>query len=207
MGFLDTSNPASYCNIGNISICFYTKYCYGQPSQSIPSQYVSTYQITASSGSLTEVIKSTCLAYYNPASTASPLNKTTLDTLTNQFGLDYSNWKKVTFDYVFAGICNLAASGLNDVIEFDYLSEKKGCFTRVYSYPLNYTIKNLGHFDYSGDCVNSIDTGLLNWDAQPYRSVYGPPSICSGGQLQLTRYGIIFMDGRLQQKYISTDIV
>lgn len=208
MGFLVDNNPAAYINIGSIAIVYYSKYCSGNPSDmTIPPYYVSTYALTASSGGLTETLKSTCLAYYLVASPSDPTNKTTLDSLTMQFAQDYTNWKKVTYDYTFAGVCALAPCALNDVIEIDYLSERDLCKTRAYSYPLNWTINNLAHFDYSNDCMNSTDTGKLNWDAQPYRAVYGPPAQCVGGNLQLTRWGISFTDGRLNKKYISTDTI
>jgi hypothetical protein len=214
MGFLVDNNPAAYINIGKIAIVYNSKYCSGLPSDTIPSSYLSTFSISASSGALTYTIKSTCLAYYDVASPSDATNKSTLDQLTQQFAQDYISWKKVTFDYMFAGIINPVMSGLYDVVEFDYLSERDLCRTRAYSYPLNWTVQNLGHFDYKNDCVNSIDTGDLNWDAQPFRALYGPPGMCStaasaasGGGLQLTRWGIIFTDGRLQQKYLSTDLI
>lgn len=204
-GLLNPSNPASFCNIGKIALYFPSKYCYGLPSATIPAGYLSTQTISASSGSLTETIKTNCLSYWNPATPATPTNQTTLDQLTQTFTTDYSNWRKVYYDFVFAGICNLAPSALNDVVEFKYLSENKACYTRAYSYPFNWSVQNLGHFDVTNDCMNSIDTGTLNWDQQPYRSYYGPPGQCSGSQLQLTRYGLIFADGRLQSKFLSTD--
>lgn len=215
-GFLNDSNPAAYINIGKVAIVYNSKYCSGLPSDSIPSSYLSTFSISASSGGLTETIKDTCLAYYLVASPSDATNKSTLDSLTQIFAQDYISWKKVTFDITFAGILNLAMSGLYDVVEMDYLSERDICKTRCYSYPLNWTVQNLGHFDYKNDCMNSTDTGDLNWDAQPYRALYGPPGMCatgasggsaSGSGLQLTRWGIIFTDGRLQQKYLSTDTI
>ena len=205
LGFFVDTNPAALCNIGNVAIYYTSKYCAGTPDQSIPGGYLSTQVTPTGNGSLTETIKTTCLSYWNPANQTDPTNKTTLDTLTQQFTKDYTNWKKVTFDYVFAGVVNLAPSGLVDVIEFDYLSIEKGCMTRFYSYPLNYTIKNLAHFDYAGDCQNSTDTGQLNWDGKPWIYLYGPPAQCNSGSLQLTRWGLGFMDGRLTEKYISTD--
>jgi hypothetical protein len=207
MGFLVTNNPAAYVNIGNIAICYYSKYCAGLPSSTIPNNYISTYNISASSGSLTEVIKSTCLAYYNPTSPSDPTNKSTLDQLTTQFGTDYSNFKKATFDFTLAGIAAIAPNALTDVIEWKYISENKACYTRAYSYPLNWTVVNLAHYDYTNDCTNSTDTGQPNWDGQPYRYYYGPPGQCSGSQLQLTRYGLLFADGRLTSKFISTDSI
>jgi hypothetical protein len=204
-GFLNTSNPAAYCNIGSVAIFYTSKYCAGTPNQNIPNGYLSTYQLQNTSGNLTETIKTTCLSYWNPAAPATPTNQTTLDTLTQQFATDYTNWKKVTFDYVFVGIAAVVPNALVDVMEFDYLSVKKGNFTRIYSYPINWTVQILAHYDYSNDCPNSTDTGQPNWDQQPYLALYGPPGMCSGNSLQLTRYGLIFADGRLSEKYLSTD--
>jgi hypothetical protein len=203
--FLNPNNPASLCNISKVAIFFPSKYCYGNPSQTIPNGYLSTYQVSFGSGTLTETIKSTCLSYWNPANTSDPTNKSTLDQLTQIFAQDYLSWKKVEYDYVFAGILNIAGSGLNDVVEFDYLSEKDICCTRMYTYPLNWTVQNLAHFDATNDCPNSLDTGQPNWDGQPYREYFGPPAKCVGSSLQLTRYGLIFSDGRLGSKYLSTD--
>ena len=207
--FLTNPSPAAYTNISKISICYYTKYCSGQPNQTIPSSYLSTYQLTIGGnnlgGSLNETIKTTCLAYYDVANPANPMNQATLDSLTQQFATDYTNFKQFTFDMNLAGVCQIAPNALTDVIEWKYLSEKHANYTRLYSYPLNFMIFNLAHYDYQGDCANSIDTGLPNWDGQPYRYYWGPPGMCSGSSLQLTRYGLLFSDVRLTSKYISTD--
>ncbi len=214
--FIDGASQ-NYLDINKISIYFRTKHCSGPPESTIPSTYISTSTLN-STGHLEETFHETCLAYFTPGS-ADPSNKTTLDALTTRFKTDYTNWRRITFDYVFDGICAIIPSPLVDTYEFNYISTKEPCSTRIYTYPFNYNIQELGHFDYQGDCANSGDTGLLNWDQGPWISYYGPPGMCVSatstatataqgcGSLQLARFGFMEQDGRLVHKFFQYDIV
>lgn len=216
--FFVESSSASYLDINKISIFFRSKHCSGQPSETIPSGYLSTSPVNNNQTGFTETLKDTCLAYFIPGS-ADPSNKANLDALTLRFKTDYTNWRKITFDYVFAGICAIAQSPIVDTYEFNYSSINSPCSTRIYTYPLNYDIQELGHFDYSLDCVNAGDTNLLNWDQAPWICYYGPPGMCvtatstatataqGCGNLQLARFGFMEQDGRLVHRFFQYDVV
>jgi hypothetical protein len=208
MGFIaDLPFPASYLNINKIALYFQSKQCSGMPSfpSMIPGWYLSTQTIPSTisgGGSLTETFKDTCLAYFNSGGTT-PTNQTTLDALATQFTLDWSNWKRATFDYVFNGVCNFLQNPLVDTYEWNYQDDK--CDTRCYSYPLNTQIQELGHFDYGNDCLTLKDTGLPNFDGKPYIYLYGPPGICVNNCLQLAKWGLILTDGRLSEIFLNLD--
>jgi hypothetical protein len=209
MPFLNDSNADNYINIGKVSLYFNSKQCSGNPDDSpaIPNFYLSTSSINGSQGSLNETIQDTALAYFNSMESM-PLNQAVLDLLTGQFELDYSNWKKIHFDFSFAGVLNLKASGLVDTLEIDY-SFKDLCKSRFYSYSLDYRVENLGHYDYGNDCqCTNDDLPVPNWDEGPYIAYYAPPLLGSGStNLQLARWGLMLTDGRLMTKFISFDEV
>ena len=195
------SNPGSYTGIGSISLLFFPKSCNPTPSTSSPpSQYLSTYSLSNTDGPLTETIQDTALAYFTTSGT--PSNASTLDALTQQFAVDYTNWKQSQFDYVLVGVAAILPNGLIDTIQIDYLSQKQLCSTRIYTYPYNFQIQRLGHYDYFNDCTTGTPPP---YDGAPSLWLYGPPASCSGGHLQLPVYGLMFIDGRLTEKYIRTD--
>ena len=202
--FIDDSNPAAYLNIGKISILFNSKQCSGAPGDSFPDNYLSTSSVGSVQSDINETLRSTCLAYFNPLN-SSPSNQAALDGLTSQFEQDYTNWRKVHFSYVFAGIINFAQSALVDCYEFSYSSTRETCSTRIYTYPLDWRVHELGHYDYDGDCENLTDTGKPNFNGLPCQYFYGPPSKCVGSTLQLTRYCLMLVDGRLLSTFVSND--
>jgi hypothetical protein len=218
MGFLDSNNPANQINVGKLSIYYLSKQCSGQPSNVIPSGYLSTQSIPNGPTSSampptiqTETFKDTALAYYD-VTTSTFTNKTVLDNLTMQVATDFFAWRSQSFDICFDGVVPIAPNALIYDSIFSYsLGE---CKTRVIAYPLNFDIQELGHYDYADDCLNSTDTGMPNFDGSPYIEMYAPPGGCtstgvtgSSSELYLTRWGIILVDGRLSRKYMSTDII
>jgi hypothetical protein len=207
-----SSSLANFINILEITICFNSKQCGGTPSDQYPLFYISTYSGSPTSPppyAINETFRDTALAYFSPPYDT-PTNQSTLDQLVDQFRLDYLNWKQLTFDYTFIGICNFAQSGLVDTYEFTYINGM--CSTRLYTYPFNNKVHELGHFDWTNDCPtipdpNSQGQTIPNFDGSPHVAYYGPPAQCVNGALQLTRYYLDLQDGRLKKTYASSDSV
>lgn len=185
--FID-GNPASQDNIGQVSIWFSAKQCDGNPGELMVDGYLSTSQVSKSKSTFVEAFRDTALAYFDVESSMSPINQPTLDSLATQFEQDYTNWRRITFDYSFSGILNFAQSGLVDTYEFDYGNSHQPCLTRIYTYPFNFGFHELGHYDYSGDCTESFD-------ASPYRAYYGPPGVA--------QYNLSLVDGRLESEFVK----
>lgn len=202
MSFFDDSNPGAYLDINKVGIYFRAKQCSGSPSSTF-SNYQSLQSIPGAAGAYIEQYSDTCLAYVNPG-TADPINKSTLDALTTKFATDTSNWRKLQFDLTLAGICAVVPNGLVQAIEFTYGNEKKQCLTRIYSFPSTFGVHELGHYDYPNDCT-MLSMSVPNWDGAPWIYFFGPPGACVGGNIQLTRWGLIEQDGRLVKKYFSSD--
>src|SRR5208282_421083 len=205
--FFDDSNPAAYVDLGSVTIWFTSKQCSGQPGATFPDGYLGISQVSQLSTGFVDGFRDTCLAYFDPLDPSYPTNQGTLDSLTSQFEQDYTNWKRLTIDMTFSGVCNFIQSGLIDTYEITYGSSREPCTTRIYTYPFNYRFHELGHFDSAHDCPNLTDSGDPNFDGSPLTYVYGPPVMCVNGILQLTRYGLVIEDGRLVRSFISTDLV
>jgi hypothetical protein len=202
--FFDDSNFGAFMDINAISIWFLSKQCAGSPGDSYPNGYLSTSTANTFQGSFNETLKDTALAYFNPTG-GEPTNKSTLDNLTNKFATDYTNWRKLQFDYSFAGICRIAPSALVDEYEFSYGDFNNPCSTRIASFPYNEAIQELGHYDYQNDCT--MIGGDLNYlDAKPWIYLFGPPAMCAtatGGGLDISLYKFMEQDGRVFREYVS----
>jgi hypothetical protein len=205
MAFFDDSSLNSYLNVGNLQIVFRGKQCAGSPGASFPFIYQSTQATNGPSSPLKDEFACTAFAYYNAPTSGDPTNKATLDSYTQQFATDFTNWRKLTFDLVFAGVAVVLQSGLLDTTTFVYGDKGEMPTTRIKTFPFNNTFQELGAYDYTNDCLNTTDTMVPNFDCKPYICVYGPPGACVNGHLQLTRKGIALMDGRLVEKYFSQD--
>ena len=209
--FVPNTDPANYLNSSQIAIFFPSRQCGGTPDQGIPDGYTSMVEVGDGIDSdVIEGFRDTALSYFDPTQYSSdPSNQTILDNLTDKFSLDYTNWRLITFDYVFSQICAIQQSGLVDTYEFTYDNDK--CTTRIFTYPFNKRIHELGHFDYSDDMncdtIQASSGSSPNWDGGQCIYYYGPPSTCVNGALQLTRYCLMLMDGRLNKTYVSTDPV
>jgi hypothetical protein len=188
--------PASQNAVGSYTIWFSPKSCGGKPGQNTTTGYLGQSQVASSSSTNIQAYRDTCLAYFDPTSStpSTPTNQAALDGLTDQFQLDTSNWNRLTFLYGFTGILNFAQSGLVDSYEFQYTNNHGICSTRIYTYPFDYQVHELGHYDYPEDCL-TIDDGVPNFDASPYQAYYGPPGI--------SQYNLSLEDGRLLSKYIQ----
>lgn len=187
------SSSCALENVGTAVVVFNGKQCAGNPGDTFPAQYVSDQKI--GTGDLTETFKDTALAYYNAPTSGDPTNKSNLDTLAQQFATDWAAWRQTQFDEVLAGVAAIQPTGLAD-IEWDLGPDH--CSTRFSSSPHNFHVQELGHADNQYDCTLTATPCIYYW---------GPPGQCVNGHLQLTRWKECLEDGRIIQRYVSTDTI
>jgi hypothetical protein len=161
-------------------------------------------------GAYTETFKDTALAYvkFDPFGEPSITNGYTLQALADQIYKDYTAWRQLSFDEVFAGVIAAMPNGIIDETIIDYNALE--ILTRVLSFPLTTAVQEFGHFDYQRDCSGT---------ALPCHYYYGPPALCctttatqsgpSGSALvtatimYLCQYKLCLEDGRLVERFVQ----
>ncbi|WP_083670012.1 hypothetical protein [Singulisphaera sp. GP187] len=193
-------------------VVFRSRRCNGQPSDLVPTIYkkVVTLEESGWTGAGngvqgfdgTKVLHDAAIALFNVGGT-DPTNKTALDTLAVQLAADHYNWLSVAFDEAFPEIIAPTVDGLTDLIEWGYEIDQVS--TRRLSAPWNAQPEELAHHDPANNgCVDSTGVTVTQ---TPCAVFYGPPAVCVSGKPNLTRYKLCLLDGRLDIKFVSTDVV
>lgn len=192
-----------------VMVVFQGRRCSGLVSDTVPSYYTKTVSIAdagitpgQSGFSGTQHFRDDALALYNVGG-GNPTNQTALDALSLQIAKDYYRWRSVAFDVVYNGVVAPDMNGLMDEIEWAY--DMEDCHTRMFTGPYDGEPEELHHWDpATAGCVDVTGTGLVV-DKTPCLEYYGPPALCASGNLQLTRYKLCLIDGRLQSTYVQRD--
>jgi hypothetical protein len=186
-----------------VTFRFPSRRCGGSPSQTIPSIYtISTTPTQPGVAIGNNTITDDALALFNPTvSLTSPSNSAVLQSLVQQWTLDYLNWFKYQIDEVLAGIAAVKPNGILQVTEFEYNYDK--CFTRISSLPIPFQPDRLAHQITSllTDCPATSDAN----SADPCVKIFGPPLPTQfSNQTTVNEFLVCFQDGRLTETYLQT---
>ncbi|SIN69100.1 hypothetical protein SAMN05444166_0148 [Singulisphaera sp. GP187] len=191
-----------------VTVRFQTRRCNGAVSDSVPAWYIKTVNLADVLPDVgvgfngEKLFHDSALALFNIGGT-DPTNKTALDALATQIATDYAKWLTTSFDEAFPEIIAPTVDGLTDLIEWGYEIDQVS--TRRLSAPWNAQPEELAHHDPANNgCVDSTGVTVTQ---TPCAVFYGPPAVCVSGKPNLTRYKLCLLDGRLDIKFVSTDVV
>lgn len=141
----------------------------------------------------THSIRDTCHAVY--LTKGAPSNQGTLQSLVDQIGLDFWQWRSVAFDRVFNGVAVPVPDGLTDNVTSFYRVDR--AVTRMVSHRLGSEPMVMGHSDPQNDC-----------DTTP--KVYGGGgsdvhASLNNGVLTLPKVRVYVEDGVLKWATLATD--
>lgn len=204
----------------SIQVRYQGRRCNGLVSDLVPLWYLSTVNLSDLTfpvpiidggtpvGKGVLPLKDDALALFH-VGVGNPTNKATLDNLSKQIAQDYVAWQSLEFDQILNGIVSITPSGngILDIIEWTVTKEI--IQTRITTSPYHYFPEEFQHND-GQDNMTCVDvTGANGYvvSQAPCVSVYGPLAKCVSGAIQLPRYKICLVDGRLFQTYLQTDTV
>ncbi len=145
---------------------------------------------TAQGTTQTWTVRDTCHAIFSAKGKGDPTNKTVLQTLADQIGLDRWNWRTVAFDRSYNGIVAPPPDGTIDAVTWTYRGDE--CSTRISSVPVGAEVDRLAHMDVLDDCDGCV-------------TVFPETAKQAGGTVTLPRAKLCLQGGELVTRPIQPD--